>query len=147
MSRRGAAGSSARRASGGWRAPEPRWPDAAQTTRWCSSVSIRKSFCVSSSLSDVIGMPVQRAITSSMSSLRDLGRDERIFVVVCTQTDPPSGSVAGCHAKSCRGALDRPDPAFQSSILPCSRRTRSLTRAPASSITSIALSGRKRSGM
>src|SRR6267378_3770405 len=38
------------------------------TTRLCNSISIRNNFWVSASLSDVTGMPVQRAITSSTSS-------------------------------------------------------------------------------
>ena len=38
-------------------------------TRLCSSSSMRSSFVISSSLIDVIGTPVQRATTSSISSL------------------------------------------------------------------------------
>src|SRR5215212_7193620 len=37
-------------------------------TRLRSSSSMRRSFCVSSSFREVMGMPVQRAMTSSMSS-------------------------------------------------------------------------------
>ena len=38
-------------------------------TRLCSSSSIRSSLVISSSLIEVIGTPVQRATTSSISSL------------------------------------------------------------------------------
>ena len=39
-----------------------------EMTRLCSSSSTRRSFCVSSSLMEVMGTPVQRLTTSSMSS-------------------------------------------------------------------------------
>ena len=39
------------------------------TMRLCSSSSIRSSLAISSSLIEVMGTPVQRATTSSMSSL------------------------------------------------------------------------------
>ena len=40
------------------------WP----TTRWCSSSSRRRSFCISPSISFETGMPVHRETTSAMSS-------------------------------------------------------------------------------
>ena len=106
-----------------------------EMTRLCSSISVRNSFCVSSSLSELTGMPVQRAITSSTSSR-----------VTSAET---IASSSGCIRKFDVSPYDRDHSfsSFQSARLPCSRLTRSFTRAPASSITSMALSGRKRSGM
>ena len=104
------------------------------TTRLCSSASMRRSFRCSSSFREVTGMPVQRAMTSSTSS--------RVTLAV---------TIASSVLRALTSSYDVRDQSFncasQSSRFPCSRRTRNFTRAPASSMTSIALSGRNRSGM
>ena len=53
--------------------------------RLCSSSSMRRSLDISSSLMDVTGTPVQRATTSSMSSLRDHAHGGFVDVVLLAQ--------------------------------------------------------------
>ena len=56
-----------------------------QMTRLCSSSSTRSSFCVSSSLMLVMGTPVQRLTTSSMSSRADDAGGGVVEVVLVAQ--------------------------------------------------------------
>ena len=123
------------------------------TIRRCSSSSMRSSFSDSSSLREVIGIPVQRETTSSMSA----------FVTGCRASDP------SVHCSLSTLTLSRPPaPSSRKKPPPCSpasgssttrsrpwasgtsagtAASRSFTRLPASSMRSIALSGRKRSVM
>ena len=69
------------------------------TIRLCSSSSMRSSFADSSSLSEVIGMPVQREITSSMSSRVTTGK-----CCGCEVVD--SRRVASLSSSSCSFCLN-----------------------------------------
>ena len=123
-----------------------------ETIRLWSSCSMRSSFSDSSSFSEVIGIPVQRETTSSMSVLATEWRPSPPSVhcsdSTCTCSPPCASSSRKKPPRSEASASSttrtRPESSGTSAGAPVSR---SFTRLPASSIRSIALSGRKRSVM
>ncbi len=132
------------------------WP----MTRLCSSSSILSSRCDSSSVSLKIGMPVAVASTSAISSSSTWATTSMSPAFHCRSRSARSAirffSLSRSDAafsKSCSSIADsfsRRTPAIRSSS---SRRSggavmrRMRSREPASSIRSIALSGRNRSLM
>ena len=127
----------------------PSW----ETIRRWSSSSMRRSFSDSSSLSAVIGIPVQRETTSSMSALvTDCGPSrpsDHCSRTTCTCSRAPGAVLAEERPLARRRGLDHHPDAGREAPAPSpgTAASRSFTRLPASSMRSIALSGRKRSVM
>ena len=130
------------------------------TTRWCSSSSIRSSLWLSSSLIEVSGTPVHLETTSSISCLPTATRRAPAFRSSFSRmTWWLSRACDSCSRYSQAFSRLRSVTATSSSstatrmlrlISPISAlvsASRSLARAPASSMRSIALSGRNRSEM
>ncbi len=125
-----------------------------ETMRLWSSSSMRSSLCDSSSLMAVIGMPVHFETTSSMSLLVT----SRLPAPLMSQCSRRMCRFSRCATSSSRKNEPRskvsPPRSTTTRILRAtsgcragSPLSRSLTRLPASSSRSMALSGRKRSGM
>src|SRR5712672_1808256 len=69
--------------------------------RLCSSSSMRSSFCVSSSLIEVMGTPVQRDTTSSMSSRTTTTMDDELDPLLYFRQFFGQRGLAQFHARAC----------------------------------------------